>query len=156
MFYQRNTSCLCVHCASWLRCHRLLDIKVTNQPLDEVSEIAVRTKNILTVVLSTLCHQTSKYSGKRNVAHNILNYRKKKILIPEMRCDQKELSSDLALLQGNQRNSSALHLIILSLRKSLPISSFSLTKHLNSAPGINSHHLRRTSCRRKTSTVPER
>lgn len=78
---------------------------VTKQSLGEVSELAVRIKNIPIVILSMLCHQAFKYSGKRKVTHHILNYRKKKkILIPEMRCDKKEESSDLADSR-NQRNS---------------------------------------------------
>lgn len=56
----------------------------------------------------------------------------------------------LSSYSRNQRNSSKLHPITLLLRNPLPKSLFSLTKHRNSAPGINSHHLRRTSCGGKT------
>ena len=95
-------NCLCIHSASWLQCNLLLNIKksLTKQPLGEVSELAIRIKNIPTVILSMLYREAFKYSGKRNVACHILNYRKKKkTLIPEMRCDKKEPSSDLALIQ---------------------------------------------------------
>lgn len=49
---------------------------------------------------SMLCCQAFKYSGKWDVVNHILNYRKNKPLISEMRCEKKELSSDLALIQG--------------------------------------------------------
>lgn len=38
-------------------------------------------------------------------------------------------------------------------KKTSPISLFSLTKHRNSAPGINSHHFRRTSCRERKNVI---
>lgn len=51
-------------------------------------------------MVSMLCCQAFKQNGKWDVANHILNYRKKKPLISEMRCEKKELSSDIALIQG--------------------------------------------------------
>lgn len=48
---------------------------------------------------SMLGCQAFKYNGKWDVVNHILNYRKNKPLISEMRCEKKELSSDLALIQ---------------------------------------------------------
>lgn len=55
-------------------------------------------------MVSMLCYQAFKYSGKWDVANHILNYRKNKPLISEMRCEKKELSSDLALIQESREN----------------------------------------------------
>jgi len=68
--------------------------------LGEVSELKIGINNIPTVILSMLCRQVFKYSGKRNVACHILKQRKKKTLISEIRGDKKELPSDLAPIQG--------------------------------------------------------